>query len=42
MITESCTVVDESVHLHEVDLVISAFFLFMDHLLPEVFTSHEV
>lgn len=42
MITESCTVTDDDVYLHEVDLVISAFFLFMDLLLPEVATAYEV
>lgn len=42
MVKEACTVVDDAIYLHEVDMVISAFYLFLDILVPEVASANQV
>ena len=42
MISESCTIVDGAAYLHEVDLIMYAFYLFFDILMPEIDNSNQV
>ena len=41
MLSESCSIVDGACYLHEVDLVMYAFYLFLDILMPEIDNSNQ-